>query len=397
MVNRSLQDIQPSATLALNQKAKAMQVAGRKIFNFTAGEPDGDTPLPIQEAAIHAIKSGYTRYTNTAGIVELREAITIKAKRIYNRDYHADDVLVCNGGKQAIYNALYTLLNPEDEVIILTPAWVSYQAIVGLLGAKVVNVHAGIENAFVPNIEDIKAAITARTKLIILNSPCNPTGATYTQSFIDELMVLLNEHSHVSIMTDDIYEHYVFDHDFVSIASHPDCDQNRLIIINGVSKSHAMTGWRIGYVLANPHLVKIMKSVQSQMTSNACSISQHAALKAIQSEEAQGSVFKEAFAQRRDMIYACLSKIDGIDVLKPQGAFYIFPNFSKVLITAGSLPKDDVALSHFILEEEGVAMVPGSAFGAPGYMRLSYGLPNKDIQEGIEKLKSGLLKFMKTI
>ncbi|MCB1197827.1 MAG: pyridoxal phosphate-dependent aminotransferase [Deltaproteobacteria bacterium] len=396
-INRKLLKLSPSQTLVLNQKAKAIAATGKKVFNFTAGEPDGDTPASIQQAGIEAITSGKTRYTDSAGILELRQEIVAKAQRVYGRTYDVDEVIVSNGGKQAIYNTFYTLLNPEDEVIILTPAWVSYKGMVEMLGAQVVEVSASIEQGFVPSVEAIAAAITENTKLIVLNSPCNPSGAVYSKAFMDELAELLVAHPDIFVLSDDIYEHFVFEGRFQAISQHPKISKERLIIINGVSKSHAMTGWRIGYALANQELVSVMKKIQSQVTSNPCSISQYAALQAIQEEERQENPFRNSFEKRRNLIFGLLSDIPEINVILPQGAFYIFPEVERVLgvsSVAGKI-ETDIDLCAYLLEEVGVAVVPGSAFGLPGHIRMSYGLSEAAIIEGVALLKEALCKLSK--
>ncbi|MEZ4820720.1 MAG: pyridoxal phosphate-dependent aminotransferase [Bdellovibrionota bacterium] len=396
-INRKLLKLSPSQTLVLNQKAKAIAAMGKKVFNFTAGEPDGDTPASIQQAGIEAITSGKTRYTDSAGILELRQEIVAKAQRVYGRTYDVDEVIVSNGGKQAIYNTFYTLLNPEDEVIILTPAWVSYKGMVEMLGAQVVEVSASIEQGFVPSVEAIAAAITENTKLIVLNSPCNPSGAVYSKAFMEELAELLVAHPDIFVLSDDIYEHFVFEGRFQAISQHPKISKERLIIINGVSKSHAMTGWRIGYALANQELVSVMKKIQSQVTSNPCSISQYAALQAIQEEARQENPFRNSFEKRRNLIFGLLSDIPEINVILPQGAFYIFPEVERVLgvsSVAGKI-ETDIDLCAYLLEEVGVAVVPGSAFGLPGHIRMSYGLSEAAIIEGVALLKEALCKLSK--
>lgn len=396
-INRSLLNIKPSQTLALNQKAKAMAATGRKVFNFTAGEPDGDTPASISQAGIQAIEQGKTRYTDSAGIEELRQAIIDKASRVYKRDYDLGEVIVSTGGKQAIYNALYTLLNPEDEVVLLTPAWVSYKSVVEMLGSKVVQVSASIDQQFVPSIDDIQKAISKNTKLLILNSPCNPSGAVYTQDFVDQLVDLLLKHPDIFVLSDDIYEHYVFEGEFTSISKHPQFPKERLIIINGVSKSHAMTGWRIGYALADKFLISVMKKIQSQVTSNPCSIAQYAALQAVQDEAAGENPFLASFLERRDLIFAQLSDIPDLHVIRPEGAFYIFPNVESFIGSTfeGKTIDSDVALCEYLLDQYGIAVVPGSAFGASGHIRLSYGLPKEVIIEGTNLMKEALSKLEK--
>lgn len=396
-MNRQLLNLQPSPTLVLNQKAKALKASGQKVYNFTAGEPDGDTPEAIRQAAIEAIGSKKNKYTESAGILPLRQAIANKAKRIYGREYAPSEVIVSTGGKQAIFNALYGLLNPEDEVILLTPSWVSYKSMVQMLGSKPVEVFAGIESQFVPTVEAIEKAITPQTKLIILNSPCNPSGAVYSKQFIQDLSQLLIKHENIFVLTDDIYEHFVFEGEFSSFAMELDFPKERLIIANGVSKSHAMTGWRIGYALASKGIISVMNKIQSQVTSNACSIAQYAALSAIESEAETINPFKASFLERRNLIFDELSKMDGLKVILPKGAFYIFPNVEGLY---GIAPGDytiasDLDLCAYLLDQHGIAVVPGTAFESPGYIRLSYGMDPQEIKEGMKKLQEALSQIQK--
>lgn len=390
--NQRLMDLAPSQTLALNQQAQSLQAQGKTIVNFTAGEPDGETPQDVCDAAKKAIDEGQTRYTDTAGIVPLREAIVEKAKRVYGRDYQANEVVVCTGGKQAIYNALFALLNPGDEVIIPTPAWVSYKSMVLMLGAQPQEVFASQAQGFVPNVADIEAAINDKTKVLLLNSPCNPTGAVYTPEFVKELSNMLRGYPDLWVISDDIYEHYVFEGSFVTLSTHVEFPKDRLVIINGVSKSHAMTGWRIGYALGPKDLIGLMKKIQSQTTSNASSISQYAALQAVKQEATQKNPFVDGFLSRRNLIFDGLSKIKGVDVIEPHGAFYIFPDM-RAFLTPHTTLKNDVELCSYLLEEAGVAMVPGSAFGAPGHVRMSYGLSENEISRGLQFMQEALVNL----
>jgi aspartate aminotransferase len=389
-MNRQLLNLEPSITLALNQKAKEAQAQGRDVINFTAGEPDGQTPEAIAKAGIQAIEEGKTRYTPAHGIEPLIQAIVDKMNRTTPQTFEDQQVLVSNGGKQGIFNALYALLNPGDEVIVLTPAWVSYMSMVTMLGGKSVTVSSTIDQGFVPSLDQIKAAMTDKTRVILVNSPCNPTGAVFPQTFMDGLAQMLQDFPHVYGLTDDIYEHYTYQKDrpFYSLASSPHMNPDQLIVCNGVSKSHAMTGWRIGYTLAPKKVMQLMRKIQSQTTSNACSISQWAALKALQTET-QTNPFVEGFAQRRDVIVENLSAIDHLQVIQPEGAFYVFPNVDHWL-GPNQRFESDVALCEFLLEQANVAVVPGSAFGSPGHIRLSYGLPTQAIQTGVSRMAEAL-------
>lgn len=394
-MNKLLNNLEPSSTLQLNQLAKSMVAQGKSVINFTAGEPDFNTPDRIIEAAYKAMKEGKTKYTHTSGIPELRTAIAQYTNQTYNRDYTIDEIVVTNGGKQAIFNLCFTLLNPGDEVIIPAPYWVSYESIVEMIGAHPVIVSSGIEKNFEPDLAAIEAKVSPKTKLLIINSPNNPSGAVFSKKFFHELEGFLTRHTHVTVVTDDIYEKFVYDNEpFYSIAMSPKIAKDRLIIVGGVSKTYSMTGWRIGYAIGPKKIISVMSNVQSQTTSNASSISQWAALEALQgSTDTEIGSFLKLFQERRDLAFVSISKIPDVECVKPNGAFYIFPRFDKYLnktTPAGKKIVTDDDLSYYLLQDYGVASVPGGAFGMPGYLRLSFVVSTETWNEGIRRLEAGL-------
>ena len=394
-MNKLLKNLEASSTLELNQLAKSMAAAGKSIVNLTAGEPDFNTPERIQAAAIKAMKEGKTKYTHTSGIVELRKAVQSWVKQQYNRDYTLDEILVSNGGKQAIFNLCYALLNPGDEVIIPSPSWVSYKSMVEMIGATAINVPSGIEMNFEPDLKAIESKITPKTKLLILNSPNNPSGAVFSKDFFHQLESLIEKHSHLYILTDDIYEKFVYDNEpFYSIGMSPKVSKEKLIIIGGVSKTYSMTGWRVGYAVAAKELISVMANVQSQTTSNVASISQWAALEALEgSNEQEISQFLELFQKRRDLAFQTISKIAGVKCIKPAGAFYIFPNIDAFLektTQSGRKIHTDADLAYYLLEAYGLACVPGSAFSSPGYIRFSFVISFEQWNDGMARFEKAL-------
>ena len=390
--NPQLKTLVPSATLALNQKAKMMQSQGMKVYNFTAGEPDFPTPKRICDAAKDAMDKGYTKYTPAAGISQLRQAIANKYTRECKRDHQASHVMVSNGGKQVLFNLFFSFLAPEDEVILFAPYWVSYKSLVEMCGGKAIVIDTQPAHYFVPSIDQIKSKISDRTRFIVVNSPCNPTGSVYPKSFLDDLSMLLKDHPNLICVSDDMYENFVFDPcSFDSLARNNRLNLDQLVIVNGVSKSFSMTGWRIGYAVANKEIIDMMTQVQSQSTSNASSISQWAALEAIEGSNPQEQLaMKNIFQKRRDLIYKKIKEIPSLSCLLPDGAFYLFVDFRKVLERVQGNNWSDIELAQYFLEEYQVAMVPGSAFGSPGFMRLSYGLSDEDIVNGVDRLHEGL-------
>ena len=372
----ALSRIQPSATVAINSKAVEMKRQGQDVISLAAGEPDFDTPEHVREAAIRAINSGKTRYTAVDGIPELKEAVAQKFKRDNGLDVTAADCFVSSGGKQIIFNALMATLNPGDEVVIPVPYWVSYPEIVRLCDADPVFAVADASTGFKLKPEVLEAAITPRTKWLILNTPSNPTGAAYTREELRGLADVLLRHPHVHILTDDIYEVLVYDGGtFATIAGVEPRLMERTLTMNGVSKSHAMTGWRIGYCTGPRPLLGAMNKLQSQSTTNPSSISQWAAVEALNGPQEFLKGWRDVFQGRRDLVVAGLNANTGLDCLTPEGAFYVFPSVKRLLgktSGGGRALTDDAAFVLALLEETGVALVHGTAFGLAGHMRLSY-------------------------
>ncbi|MDP1729674.1 MAG: pyridoxal phosphate-dependent aminotransferase [Devosia sp.] len=383
--------IQPSATIAISRKAADMARAGRDVISLAAGEPDFDTPRHVRDAAIRAINEGKTRYTNVDGIVELKEAVARKFKRDNGLDVTAADCFVAAGGKQVIFNALLATLNPGDEVIIPVPYWVSYPEIVRLCDATPVHAVADASTGFKLRPETLEAAITPRTKWLILNTPSNPTGAAYTAGELRGLAEVLMRHPHVHILTDDIYEVLVYDGGtFATIAQVEPALRERTLTMNGVSKSHAMTGWRIGYCTGPRLLLAGMLKLQSQSTTNPSSISQWAAVAALDGPQDFLKEWRAVFQGRRDLVVAGLNANTGLDCLTPQGAFYVFPSVRRLLgrtSGGGARLATDEDFVMALLEETGVALVHGTAFGLPGHMRLSYAASNAQLEDAVGRIQ----------
>jgi len=377
--------VKPSATLAITAKANELKAQGIQIVPMGSGEPDFDTPKNIQEAAINAIKSGQTRYTAVDGIPELKNAIINKFKQKNNLNYTTTEVMVSAGGKQVFYNLCQAVLDTGDEVIIPSPYWVSYPDMVILANATPVIVKTGLEQDFKITPEQLEANITDKTKLFVINSPSNPTGTVYSKAELQALATVLKKHPQVLIITDDIYEHVRWDgSDFVNIIMADKTLKDRSIILNGVSKAYAMTGWRIGYSAGPEVIIKAMKKIQGQSTSNPCSIAQAAALEAISGDQSTIKTMVSAFEERHEFIVNALNAIDGIECPKSQGAFYSFPRIEGLIKRLGL--KDDIEFSTYCLEKLNIALVPGSAFGAPGYIRFSFATSIDNIKIAVEKL-----------
>lgn len=386
----ALNRIQPSATVAISRKAADMARAGRDVIALAAGEPDFDTPKHVRDAAIRAIEAGKTRYTNVDGIVELKEAVAAKFRRDNNLPVTADECFVSSGGKQIIFNALLATLNPGDEVVIPVPYWVSYPEIVRLCDATPVLAVADATTGFKLSPEVLERAISPRTKWLILNSPSNPTGAAYTADELKGLAAVLLRHPHVHILTDDIYEVLVYDGGrFATIAEVEPALRERTLTMNGVSKSHAMTGWRIGYCTGPKTLLAAMLKLQGQSTTNPSSISQWAAVEALNGPQAFLAEWRDVFQARRDLVVAGLNAASGIDCLTPEGAFYVFPSVAGLIgktTGKGTVLANDADVVMALLEETGVALVPGSAFGLPGHMRLSYAAATAQLQGAVDRI-----------
>ncbi len=387
----SLARIKPSATIAVTNKARELKAAGRDVIGLGAGEPDFDTPDNIKEAAIRAIREGKTKYTAVDGIPELKAAIAAKFKRENNLTYAPNQITVGTGGKQVLYNALMATLNPGDEVIIPAPYWVSYPEIVALGGGTPVEIVGPQEQGFKINAAALEAAITPKTKWLILNSPSNPTGAGYTRAELRALADVLLRHPQVWIMTDDMYEHLVFDgFEFATIAEVEPKLFDRTLTVNGVSKAYAMTGWRIGYAGGPAELIKAIGTIQSQSTSNPSSISQWAAVEALNGPQDYIATNAEIFKKRRDLVVSMLNQANGIVCPNPEGAFYVFPSCAGTLgktTAGGKLLKTDEDFVTALLEEEGVAVVQGSAFGLAPYFRISYATSTEALEDACTRIQ----------
>ncbi|WP_455380551.1 pyridoxal phosphate-dependent aminotransferase [Acidihalobacter prosperus] len=385
-----VQRIKPSPTLAVTAMAAQLKSEGRDIISLSAGEPDFDTPTHIQNAAVEAMHAGQTRYTAVDGTSALKTAIIEKFKRDNALAYTPDQILVSNGAKQSIYNLCQALLDADDEVIIPAPYWVSYPDMVILADATPVPVLSGQEQGFKITPDQLEAAITPKTRLFIINSPSNPTGATYTAAELKSLGQVLKRHPDVIIASDDIYEHIVFgDTNFTSLLNVcPDLAE-RTVIMNGVSKAYAMTGWRIGYAAGPQSLIAAMKKIQSQSTSNPNSIAQAAAVAALEGNQNCVEIMRQAFEQRQLLVTNRLNAITGISCLPSSGTFYAFPKVTDVINKLSDI-KDDMEFTQYLLDSAGVAVVPGSAFGAPGYIRLSYATSMTNLEEALRRITTTL-------
>jgi aspartate aminotransferase len=394
-LNERISSLKPSVTLELNQKAKALQAAGRPVLNLTAGEPDFPTPERIRRAAVAAIERGETRYTATSGIVPLRDAILKGAADTYGRSYRRDEVIVTSGAKQALFNAAQVLLNDGDEAVIVAPYWISYIEMVRAAGAVARIVDAEEGTGFVPSAAEIERAFTPKTRLLMVNSPSNPTGAVFPPDLLREIALLVRKRPDVVVLTDDIYEKFLYDGaPFASVAMERDLPAEQLVIVNGVSKTYAMTGWRIGFALGPKSVVSAMDILQSASTSNAASPSQWAAVEALTGDQSDVETMRHTFEARRDAVHRMLSEIPGVTTFRPQGAFYLFPNVRRFLgrkDAGGKSVRDDVQLAEYLLEGHGVAVVPGSAFGRDGYLRVSFAASDEALRNGVQKLREGLL------
>lgn len=385
-VSKRVDKIKPSPTLAISAKSAQLKAQGVEIISLAAGEPDFDTPQFIKEAGIKALQDGYTRYTDVAGLPQLREAICHKLQRENKLTYTSDEILVSCGGKHSFYNLTQALLDEGDEVIIPAPYWVSYPDICLLADAHPVIVNTTIANGFKITPEQLDAAITPKTKLVVLNSPSNPTGVVYSQTELRNLGTVLAKHPQVMIATDDIYEKIIWSEEpFTNILNVCPDLTDRTIVLNGVSKSYAMTGWRIGYAAGSATLIKAMKKIQSQSTSNAAAVSQMAAVAALNGDQAFLTQWCAAFKQRHDYLVEALNTLLGVHCYRGSGAFYLFPDFSEAIT---SLPgvNNDVELADFLLDKCQVALVPGSAFGTDNHMRVSFATSLEVLQQAMERL-----------
>jgi len=387
--------LKPSPTLAINAKAKSMQAQGIKVVSFGAGEPDFDTPENIKRAAIKAIQEGFTKYTAVGGIDELKDAIIQKLKRDNQLTYKRSEVLVSCGGKHSFYNLAQALFDQGDEVIIPAPYWVSYPPMVLLAGAAPVIIGTREEDNFKITPEGLKRAITPKTKALVLNSPSNPTGSAYTKKDLERIAEIAIS-SNFFVISDEIYEKIVYEgFEFRSIASLGEEIRKRTIIVHGVAKTYAMTGWRIGYTAGPEEIISAMNNIQSQSTSNPTSISQKASVEALNGSQDEVKKMVSAFAQRRNYIVDRLNEIEGVSCYKPIGAFYVFPNFSHYYgkTYQGKKINNSTGLADFFLDVARVAVVPGVEFGADPFERLSYATSMEDIREGIDRIEEALKRL----
>lgn len=383
-----VQAVKPSITLAITAKAKELKALGIDVIGFGAGEPDFETPQHIKAAAIEAIEKGLTRYTPVGGTIELRKAIQAKFKRENGLNYELNQIVVNCGAKHSLYNIFQAIINAGDEVIIPAPYWVSYPDMVILADGKPVCVETKEENNFELTVEELKKNLTPKTKAIIINSPSNPTGALYSRQCLQKLAEFLADKD-IYIISDEIYEHLIYGGEFLSIASLSDEIKEKTIVVNGVSKSYAMTGWRIGYLAGPKDVVKAVNDIQSQSTSNPTSIAQAASVEALNGDQSCVGVMVKEFKMRRDFIVKTLNEIPGISCRLPEGAFYVFPNVSALFGKSynGQIIKDSVQLSDLLLAEASVAVVPGAGFGADNYLRLSYAISLECLAKGLERIK----------
>jgi aspartate aminotransferase len=392
ILSTRVQAIKPSPTLAVTARAAKLKAEGKDIIGLGAGEPDFDTPQHIKDAAIAAINQGFTKYTAVGGTPSLKQAVIAKFKRDNNLDYTAKQILVSCGGKQSFFNLALAVINPGDEVIIPAPYWVSYPDIVIIAEGKPVIVQAGIDQGFKMTPAQLEAAITPKTKMVVINSPSNPSGAVYTLDDLKALGAVLRKHPNILISTDDMYEHIALtDEKFVNILNACPDLYSRTMVLNGVSKSYAMTGWRIGYAGGPEHIITAMENVQSQSTSNPTSISQVAAEAALNGDQGCIVPMLKAFRERHVFVVDTLNRIPGVKCIMAGGAFYAFPDVHEVIFKLhqrGTIKAaTDVALSEYLLENGGVAVVPGSAFGSEGYIRLSFATSMNNLINALKRIE----------
>lgn len=389
MLSNRVQKVKPSATITISAKAMELRANGIDVISLSAGEPDFDTPEHIKKAAIEAINKGQTKYTQVDGTPELKDAIINKFNRDNNLHYQRDNIIVSTGAKQTLYNLFQSVLEADDEVVIISPYWVSYPDMVILADANPVIMKTHQEDNFEIDMDSFRAALTDKTKLLILNSPSNPTGITYTKAQYESMGKILSDYPNVLIATDDMYEHIYWGNEpFTSFAEVCPNLFDRTITINGVSKAYAMTGWRIGYCGAPKSIVQGMKKIQGQSTSNPSSISQAAAIAALNGPHDAVNMMVNEYKKRHDYLCDALNKINGFNTSPGTGAFYLFPDVNNVIESKGFA--DDIEFSSFLIDQANVAVIPGSAFGAEGCIRISYATSMELLKESIARIKSSL-------
>ncbi|MEG2412340.1 MAG: pyridoxal phosphate-dependent aminotransferase [Clostridium sp.] len=382
--------IAPSLTLAITAKAKKMRSEGIDVIGFGAGEPDFNTPKNIQQAAIKAMEAGQTRYTPASGIIELKEAIVKKFKNDNNLTYKTSQIVISTGAKQCLSNIFQAILNPGDEVLIGAPYWVSYPELVQLADGIPTFVDTEESNSFKLTVEALEKAVNKNTKAMILNSPNNPTGTAYTREELEKIAEFAKKND-IIIISDEIYEKLLYGENLhISIASLSEDAYNRTVVINGVSKAYAMTGWRIGYIAASEKITALMSNIQSHTTSNPCSISQYASVEALNGDQSEVEKMKVEFGKRRDFMVDRINSINNLSCVKPEGAFYVMVNISKLINKEvnGNVIKDSLVFSDLLLEQEKVAVIPGIAFGVNDFIRLSYATSIDNIKNGLDRIES---------
>lgn len=394
---KRLKSLKPSPTLALDAHIKRLRATGVNVISFGVGEPDFDTSENVKEAAIKAIKNGFTKYTAASGTDSLKKAVCSYYKKVYALDILPAQVIVSNGAKHSLFNIALTLFDRGDEVVIPAPYWVSYPEQLSLVGAKAVFLETGLEDSFKVTPSVLEKHITKKTKGFILNSPSNPTGIVYTEKELKQILDFIKG-TGIYVIVDEIYDRLVYEKTFTSVLSLIKDDEqlrSQVIVVNGVSKTFAMTGWRIGYTISSEGIAKAMSDVQSQTTSNPCSISQFAAEEALLGSEDDVNIMLKEFRERRDLIVRLIKGIEGVKIKSPDGSFYIFPDFSYYLGRKFNCIKiqNTLKLCEFLLTEALVGVVPGEAFGAPGFVRLSFATSKDNIKEGINRIKSALAKL----
>lgn len=387
-----LEKLSESQTLALTKRVRELQAEGKDIVGLTLGEPDFDTPTHIRNAAIDAIRDGFTHYPPVAGIPDLRKAVAEKFSRDYGLQYTAANVVVSTGAKQSVVNVIMSLVNPGDESILVAPYWVSYLEMLKMADSEVAVVDTEVESGYKVNPQDLEAAITPKTRLIIFNSPNNPTGTTYSRSELKAIVEVLARHPHVYVLSDEIYEHITYDTETTCMASFPEI-ADRVIVVNGMSKGFAMTGWRIGYVVAPVWIAQLCEKYQGQITSGTCSISQKAAVAALTGPMEPTFTMRDEFRKRRDYMGAELSKIPGLKNYTPEGAFYFYPDVSHFIgkhTPEGKTIEDVDDLTMYLLDAGGVAVIPGTAFGTDKHVRISYAYSMDLLRKGMERITQSL-------
>jgi len=383
--------IKPSPTLAVSARAAELRAEGRDIISLSAGEPDFDTPEYIKNAAINALHNGQTKYTAVDGTPELKQAIVDKFQKENNLEYKNNQILASCGAKHSLYNLFQATLNPGDEIILTAPYWASYPDMAILAGAEPVVIRTTIAENFKINAENLSQAISEKTRMLVLNSPSNPSGANYSRNELTAIADVMLKYKNIMIVTDDIYEHIFWGSErFANIINSCPELYNRTIVVNGVSKAYSMTGWRIGYAAGPEEIIREMKKIQSQSTSNPNSIAQAAAVSALNGKQDFIKECVSTFKERHDFIIKALKEIDGIEILKSEGTFYTFPDMSNIINRLQNI-SNDIELAEFFIEEAGVVMVPGSAFGVPECMRISFATSMENIKEGMRRIKDVLL------